>query len=261
MALQTIHIERTDDLLIATIDRSDSELNAIDETLHHELGELMRMLKREDSARAVLLTGTPQAFSAGGDFGWFPQLDNLHTLERLRRDAKQLIWDLLDVEIPIIAAISGPAVGLGASVALLCDIIVMAESAVIADPHVKVGIVAGDGGAAIWPLLVGPSLAKQYLLTGDPVRSADALRMGLVNEVVPDAEVISRGLAWAHRLAAGAPLAVRATKIAVNQQVKRALLDSFDLSTAMEISTFLSDDHREALAALKERRQPRFTGR
>jgi enoyl-CoA hydratase len=209
----------------------------------------------------VLLTGTPQAFSAGGDFGWFPQLDNLHTLDRLRRDAKQLIWDLLDVELPIVSAISGPAVGLGASVALLCDMIVMGESAVIADPHVKVGIVAGDGGAAIWPLLVGPALAKQYLMTGDPVRPADALRMGLVNEVVPDSDVVERGLSWARRLAAGAPLAVRATKIAVNQQVKRALLDSFDLSTAMEISTFLSDDHREALAAIEDKRPPQFKGR
>jgi enoyl-CoA hydratase len=261
MEMENIRIERDGDVLIATIDRPDSALNAVDEKLHSELGELMRRLKRESTARAVLLTGTEQAFSAGGDFGWFPELDNLATLDALRRDAKQLIWDLLDVEIPIIAALRGPAVGLGASIALLCDLIVMSESAVIADPHVKVGIVAGDGGAAIWPLLVGPAIAKRYLLTGDAVRAADALRLGLVNEVVPSAEVIDRGMHWARRLAAGAPLAIKATKLAVNQQVKRALLDSYDLSTAMEISTFLSDDHREALAAIQERRPPTFTGR
>jgi len=126
---------------------------------------------------------------------------------------------------------------------------------------VKVGIVAGDGGAAIWPLLVGPALAKQYLMTGDPLTAADAARLGLVNEVVPDAQIRERGLAWAARLAAGAPLAVRATKIAVNQQVKRALLDSFDVSTALEMTTLVSADHQEALDALREKRPPRFEGR
>jgi enoyl-CoA hydratase len=126
---------------------------------------------------------------------------------------------------------------------------------------VKVGIVAGDGGAAIWPLLIGPALAKQYLMTGDPLTAVDAARLGLVNEVVPAAETRERGLAWAARLADGAPLAVRATKIAVNQQVKRALLDSFDVSTALEMTTFLSADHQEALDALREKRPPRFEGR
>ncbi|MGD9704069.1 MAG: enoyl-CoA hydratase/isomerase family protein [Acidimicrobiia bacterium] len=258
---ETIRLDREGDVLVATIDRPGNDLNAVDATLHDELGGLFRMLKRERSARAVLLTGSKRAFTAGGDFGWFPQLRDLQTLDQLRRDGKQLIWDLLDVELPVVAAVNGPAIGLGASIALLCDVIVMADTAVIADPHVKVGIVAGDGGAAIWPLLVGPAIAKQYLMTGDPVTAADAARLGLVNEVVPSAEVRDRGLAWAARLAAGAPLAVRATKAAVNQQVKRALLDSFDLSTALEITTFLSADHQEALDAMSERRPPDFRGR
>jgi enoyl-CoA hydratase len=258
---ETIRFDREGDVLVVTIDRPGNDVNAIGATLHEELGRLFRLLKREQEARAILLTGSKRAFTAGGDFEWFPELRDLATLDALRRDAKQLIWDLLDVELPIVAALNGPAVGLGASIALLCDVIVMADTAVIADPHVKVGIVAGDGGAAIWPLLAGPAIAKQYLLTGDPVPAAEAARLGLVNEVVPAAEVRARGLAWAARLAAGAPLAVRATKLAVNQQVKRALLDSFDLSTALEITTFLSADHREALAAHQERRTPRFEGR
>ena len=258
---ETIRMERVGSVLVATIDRPGSDLNAVNGVVHEELARLFRVLKREDTARAVLLTGSKKAFTAGGDFEWFPQLRELTKLDALRRDAKQLIWDLLDVELPIVAALNGPAVGLGASIALLCDVIVMAETAVIADPHVRVGIVAGDGGAAIWPLLVGPALAKQYLLTGDPVDSETALRLGLVNDVAPVAEVRDRGLAWAARLAAGAPLAVRATKQAVNQQVKRALLDSFDLSAASEITTFLSADHQEALDAMRERRAPRFEGR
>jgi enoyl-CoA hydratase len=121
--------------------------------------------------------------------------------------------------------------------------------------------VAGDGGCAIWPLLVGPARAKQYLLTGDSVSAVEAERIGLVNRVLPAAELEREALAFATRLAAGAPLAVRYTKQAVNKLVKEALNTAFDTSTALEIVTFRSDDHREALAAIKEKRAPVFRGR
>jgi enoyl-CoA hydratase len=208
-----------------------------------------------------VLTGSGKAFSAGGDFAWFPELRDMAALDALRRDAKQLIWDLLDVELPIVAAVNGHAMGLGASIALLCDVIFMADTATIGDPHVKVGIVAGDGGVAIWPLAVGPARAKQYLLTGDALTAAEAERIGLVNRVVPAASLLDEAMAFAARLAAGAPLAVRYTKIAVNKLVKDALNVAFDASTALELVTFQSEDHREALAALKEKRPPQFKGR
>jgi enoyl-CoA hydratase len=258
MALQ---FERIDRVLRVTIDHPGSALNSVDALLHDELTALFRDLKREDEARAVVFTGRGKAFSAGGDFDWFPSLDNLEKLEHLRRDAKQMIWDLLEVQIPIVAAINGPAVGLGASLALLCDVIYMADTATIADPHVRVGIVAGDGGAAIWPLAVGPARAKQYLLTGDPVPAAEAERIGLVNRVVPGADLQDEALAFATRLADAAPLAVQYTKQAVNKLVKDALNVAFDTSTALEIVTFQSEDHREALAALREKRKPDFEGR
>jgi enoyl-CoA hydratase len=248
-------------VLRVTIDHPASEWNAVDALLHGELTRLFPTLQREDEARAVILTGRGKAFSAGGDFAWFPTLDDLAKLEHLRRDAKQMIWDLLDVSIPIVAAINGPAVGLGASLALLCDVILMADTATVADPHVRVGIVAGDGGAAIWPLAIGPARAKQYLMTGDPVSAAEAERIGLVNAVVPAAELQDRALAFAQRLADGAPLAIQYTKQAVNKLVKDALNIAFDTSTALEIVTFRSEDHREALAALAEKRRPRFAGR
>jgi enoyl-CoA hydratase len=259
-SMATIGIERDGDVIVATIDNPASDLNTVDGQLHADLAELMRRLKLERAARAVLLQGSKKAFSAGGDFGWFPTLDTVGKLDRLRAEAKNIIWDLLDVELPIVAAVNGPAVGLGASVALLCDVVVMATTATIVDPHVRVGIVAGDGGAAIWPLLIGPLKAKQYLLTGDPVNAEEAARLGIVTEVVEPGELGGRALAWAHRLAAGAPLAIRYTKQSINAQVKRALLDSFDVSTALEIVTFRSDDHAEALAAIRDRRTPRFTG-
>jgi enoyl-CoA hydratase len=257
----TLHSERLGDVLKITIAHPTSPLNAVDEALHEDLAALFRALRRETQARCVLLTGQGRAFSAGGDFAWFPKFQEPETIESVRRDGKQMIWDLLDVEVPIVAAVNGPAIGLGASLALLCDVIFAADGATFADPHVKVGIVAGDGGVAIWPLAVGPARAKQYLLTGDPIGAVEAERIGLVNFVVPAAELQEKALAFAQRLAAGAPLAVRYTKLAVNKLVKDALNVAFDTSTALELVTFRSEDHQEALAALRDKRPPRFRGR
>ena len=248
-------------LLKVTIDRPDSDLNAVDAQLHHELTKLMAVLKEEREARCIVLTGVGKAFSAGGDFDWFPTLQAPGKLEDLRQEAKNLIWDMLDIQVPIVAAINGHAVGLGASIGLLCDIIFVAESAIISDPHVSVGIVAGDGGTIIWPLAVGPALAKQYLLTGDPIDAAEAHRIGLINFVSPNGEVVDDAIAYATKLAAKAPLAVQYTKVAVNKLLKDAANTAFDAATALELLTFQSEDHPEALAAIAEKREPKFKGR
>lgn len=258
---EAIGFTREGDVLRVTVDRPGSALNAVDGHLHEELSALFPALQRERDARAVLLTGKGRAFSAGGDFGWFPSLQDPGRLEDLRLDARQMIWDLLDVHLPIVCAINGHAVGLGASIALLCDVIFMARSATIADPHVRVGLVAGDGGTVAWPLAVGPARAKEYLLTGDAISADEAERVGLVNHVVADEQLDAEAAGFAARLAAGAPLAVQYTKQAVNKLVKDALNLSFDTATALEIVTFRSEDHAEALAAQRERRPPRFTGR
>jgi enoyl-CoA hydratase len=256
-----IHFERLGAVLRVTIQNPRNDLNTVDGEMHSELARLFRELRRENEARAIVLTAKGKTFSAGGDFGWFSQISDGAAIEEVRRDGKQIIWDLLDVELPIVAAINGPAVGLGASIALLCDVIFMADTASLADPHVRVGIVAGDGGAAIWPLAVGPARAKEYLLTGDAVQAADAERMGLVNRVVPAARLQEEALAFAERLAAGAPLAIRHTKIAVNKLVKDALNTAFDYSMAAETFTMASEDHKEAVRAIREKRRPDFKGR
>ena len=259
--MDTIRTERDGDLLIVTIDHPNSKMNAVDEQLHHDLWELFRMLAAERDARAIVLTGSGRAFSAGGDMTWFPQLRSPNRLDALRREGKQLIWNLLDVEVPIVCALNGPAVGLGASVALLCDVIVMADTAAIIDPHVQVGLVAGDGGAAIWPLLVGPLAAKRHLMLGDPLGADEALRLGVASEVCASDDVADVARRWAQRLAAQPPLAVQGTKIAVNAQIKQALLTSFDLSMALEMSCFHSADHAEAVSAFVDKRTPKFQGR
>lgn len=253
--MQAIRTERRGDILVVTIDHPTSPMNAVDALLHDEFAELFSMLKREGEARAIVLTGgTKRAFSAGGDLSWFPTLREVGALDALRRTAKQLIWDLLDVEPPIVCALNGTAAGLGASIALLCDLIVMADTASIVDPHVRVGLVAGDGGTAIWPLLLGPLAAKRHLLLCEPLTAPDALRLGVASEVVPAEEVEDAAMGWAQRLAALPPLAVTGTKLALNASLKRALLDSFDLSTALEIPCFLSEDHVAAVDAWQQRR-------
>ena len=261
LRFEALRVARRGAVLEVTIAHPKSELNAVDALLHDELTALFRALRREREARAVLLTGSGRAFCAGGDFGWLPELRGLAKLEPLRSDAKQLIWDLLDVELPIVAALNGPAVGLGASIALLCDVIFMADSASLADPHVRVGIVAGDGGVVIWPLVLGPARAKEFLLTGDRVDAGTAERWGLVNRAVPAADLLGEARAFAERLAAGAPLALRYTKLAVNKWIKDVANVAFDASTALEIVTFQSEDHQEALAAIREKRKPAFKGR
>ncbi len=266
LGLATIKVDRTTlvggaEILVCTIDNPASAYNSVDASLHREFAMLFRALRDEPDARAVVLTGSKKAFCAGGDFAWFDDLHDIASLEHLRRDAKAIIWDLLDIEIPVVAALNGPAVGLGASIALLCDAIFMGSDATIADPHVRVGIVAGDGGTTIWPLVLGPMLAKRYLLTGDAVGADEALRLGLVSHVSPRESVLADALAFAGRLADGAPLALRATKAAVNKLVKDALNVSFDTATNAELITLLSADHIEALAARGERRAPIFRGR
>jgi len=259
--MEAFTFNRHGHVLEVVLHHPTSPVNAVDALLHHEFGELFRVLKREREARAVVLVGEGKAFSAGGDFNWFPQLRNMAALSDLSRDAKQLIWDMLDVEVPIVCGLNGSAAGLGASIALLCDLIVMSERAVIIDPHVNVGLVAGDGGAAVWPLLLGPLAAKRHLLLGEPLTAAEALRLGVASEVCPPTDVRERAMVWAQRLATQPPLAVKGTKQAVNAQLKQALLISFDLSGALEIPCFFSADHAEAVDAIQQKRIPTFEGR
>ena len=257
-----LRFERLDGhVLLVTIDRPENPLNAVNERMHDELTQLFPLLQAEREARCIVLTGAGPTFSAGGDFDWFPTLQAPGRLEPLRQDGKNLIWDLLDVQVPIVAAVNGHAMGLGASIALLCDVIFVASSARIGDPHVKVGIVAGDGGTVIWPLAIGPALAKQYLLTGDPISAEEAHRLGMVNFVTPDDECLDQAVTYARRIAANAPMAVQYTKVAVNKLLKDAANTAFDVATALEIVTFQSQDHAEALAALKDKRDPPFHNR
>lgn len=257
----TIRFERTDSILTVILDNPASDTNAVDETSHAEFARLFRDLREEREARAIVLTGSKQAFCAGGDPGMLMKMRDLRLLNQARYEAKQMMWDLLDVELPIVAAINGDAVSLGASIALFSDVIFMAKDAVLQDPHVLIGLVAGDGGAIVWPMTVGPAVAKRYLLTGDPLSAEEALRLGLVTHVSTADQVLADATAFAERLAAGAPLAVRYTKQAVNRVIKSVMGDAFEAGLGHELVTFLSDDLMQAMSAMQEGRQPQFSGR
>jgi enoyl-CoA hydratase len=258
---QTIEAKRDGKVLILTLNRPE-KLNAVNGRLHHELATIFADVAEDGEANAVVLTGAGRAFSAGGDVEWFGQVaGDPREFDLVQREARKIVQDLLELEAPVIAAVNGAATGLGATIALFCDTIFMADSAKIGDPHVKMGIVAGDGGAVIWPWLLGPARAKEYLLTGDLLTAQEAERIGLVNRVVPVAECLPRALEFAHRLADGPILAIKWTKVSVNKLLKAAANLVLDTSLALEARTFQTEDHREAVRAFVEKRPPRFSGR
>ena len=247
---------------LCTLNRPDA-LNAISMAMHHELEALFAQLGGDSEVRAIVLTGAGRAFCAGGDVkdmgtggGYAENPGGIFD-----SGARQLSANLAAIEKPVIAAVNGVAVGLGATIALLCDIVFMADTARIGDPHVKVGLVPGDGGAVIWPLLVGPARAKEYLMTGDLLPAAEAERIGLVSHVVPADKVVEEALALARRLAAGPTLAIRFAKLSVQRTVLQAMLSSLDMSLALEAITGQSRDHAEAVRAFSEKRDPKFEGR
>jgi enoyl-CoA hydratase len=234
--------------------------NAVDPLLHEELSEIFYAANDDKGSDVVILTGEGNAFCAGGDINWFRRAIAGEDHVPGVMEAKKIIFGLLDLEKPVIAKVRGPAVGLGCTIALFCDTIFAADDAVFIDPHVKVGIVAGDGGAVIWPHLIGHARAKEYLMTGDPVPAADAWRMGLINHLVPAADLDARVDAFAKKLAGGATQAIRYTKVSVNLGLKQLVTTILDASIAYEMTTFATNDHREAVAAFLEKRKPQFTG-
>ncbi len=259
-----IKVEKDNKLATVTFNRPES-LNAVNSELHDELEHIWVDLAADEEINAILLTGAGKAFSAGGDVKamkarWGTEEGRKWTLT-IPSAGRRIIQNLLDVEQPIIAAVNGDAMGLGANIALLSDVIVASETARIADTHVKVGIVAGDSGAVIWPLLVGPARAKEYLMRGTLINGAEAARIGLVNYAVPADQVMPKAREIARELADGPTYAIRWTKLSVNKWLKQQVNTILDASIAYEMVTFYTEDHLEAATAFAEKRKPVFRGK
>ena len=185
-------------------------------------------------------------------------IDEPARFEQTIREAKQIVFGLIDCEKPVIAKLNGHATGLGCTIALFCDVIFAAEHAKIGDPHVSIGFVAGDGGAVIWPQLIGYARAKEYLLTGDLMTAAQAAQIGLINYAIPAAELDERVAAFADRLSAGATRAIRWTKMSVNIGLRDLATSIMDASLAYEALSNITPDHAEAVRAFSEKRAPVF---
>lgn len=251
--------ERKDKIVTVSFNRPES-LNAINAELHTELSQIFADIAQDQDSEVVVLTGKGRAFCAGGDIKWFQDM-TAQQLDALFVEARKIIIDMLEVEQPIIAAVNGAATGLGATLALFSDVIFAAENAKIGDPHVRVGVVAGDGGAVIWPWLVGAARAKEFLMTGDLLTAQEAERIGLINRVVAPDQLMSTAMAFATRLAHGPTKAIRWTKVSVNKILRDTANLVLDTSLALEKQCFSTQDHKEAIRAFAEKRDPQFTGK
>lgn len=237
--------------------------NAFPAGMHYTLSRIWDDIMDDPEVRVVVLTGAGKTFSGGGDAAKMQRkIDNPEDWDRFTvPEARRLVFRMLECDKPIIARINGDALGLGATIALLCDISVMSETARIGDSHVKVGLVAGDGGALIWPQLIGLSRAKEYLMLGELIPAPEAWRIGLVNHVVPPDQLDEKVYGIAAKFARGASRAIRGTKQALNMPLRQTAHALMDLSMSLETYSHLSDDHQEAVHGLVEKRRPRFTGR
>jgi enoyl-CoA hydratase/carnithine racemase len=243
-----LRVESDGPVRIVRLARAE-QLNAVNEELHLALTRVFPRLDADADARVAVVTGEGRAFSAGGDFELLSRMADDRALRRaVIAEGRELVLNMIRCRIPVIAAVNGPAVGLGCSVIALSDVVYMAESAYLADPHVAVGLVAADGGPLTWPLHTSLLLAKEYAFTGDRIPAARAAAIGLANHVCPDDEVLPAALAAARRIAALPRQAVEATKRALNLHVERAVLATIDFAMAAESESFDTPELRDTLA-------------
>jgi enoyl-CoA hydratase len=258
---KTIVLSRQGRQLTITLNRPDS-MNAVNYDMHEELIEVMQFAAADRESDLLLLTGAGRAFSAGGDLDHLARnAANPELFDQEARAAKQIFFTMLDIDKPIVCRMNGHAVGLGATLALLSDVIFAADGAKIGDPHVGVGLVAGDGGAILWAHRIGMTRAKEYLLTGDLLTAKRAEEIGLINHCVAPEELDARVEAFCDKLLNGAMQAIRYTKILTNLELKRTAHAIMDAGIAYETLSVRGADHREAVQALREKRKPNFKGK
>ncbi len=253
-----IKVEKKERVAILTLNNPDA-MNAIGKPEHAEIEHIFEDMNEDPEVNAVILTGAGRAFSAGGDINLMISGYTDHSIRISSTSVKRIIINLLSCRKPVIAALNGACAGLGATIALQCDIVIASEKARIGDPHIGVGILPGDGGCIIWPLLVGMCKAKQYLMSGEMVTAAEAERMGLITKVVPPEKLMEEAWAQAKKFADGPTLAISLTKMCLNKILMDRINLLFDTTIAYEYHTLNSPDHLEAAKSFLEKRAPKFT--
>lgn len=257
---EELQVEADGPVRIVRLNRPD-HLNATDRALHRALAQVWPRIDADEGARAAVLTGAGRAFSAGGDMSYLEALIGDSALRKETFfDGRQIVTTMIRCRVPVVAAVNGPAVGLGCSLVALADVSYMAESAYLADPHVAVGLVAADGGPISWPLLTSLQLAKEYALTGDRIPARRAAEIGLANHVCPDDEVMAQALACAHRIAKLPRGAVEDTKRVMNLHLERAVLATLDFALAAEDRSFGSPELRATVDRFRSRAEAAGAG-
>lgn len=259
-AFESLKFDRPAERVLRIRLHNPGKLNAVDARMHKELADVWRAVDADAETSAVILTGTGDAFSAGGDFEVLESLcRDQETRLTVWKEARDIVYNVINCSKPVISAIRGPAVGAGLAAALVADISIAARSARFIDGHTRLGVAAGDHSVIVWPLLVGMAKAKYYLLTCEALDGVEAERIGLVSLCVEDQALEEKALEVAAKLARGAPSAIRLTKYALNNWLRLAG-PSFDASLALEFLGWTGEEVREGIASLKEKRKPSFPG-
>lgn len=246
-------IEHRGPVALVTLNNPEGR-NSFSDEMHVAMREVWEHLALDTSVRSIVLTGAGKAFSAGGNIpGFIRHYEDLQYRRDSLRGARRLLDAMVECPKPMIAAVNGPAVGLGCSVAVSCDIVLIAESTFMADTHVAVGLVAGDGGAATWPLFMSVLKAKYYLLTGDRIPAQDCVELGLANFAVPDDELLDRSIELAERLAKQPQQALEETKRAVNLHLQRAISLVAPFALAAESESFSTEDIGKVIESFKKK--------
>lgn len=258
--------ETRDHIAILTLNRPE-KLNPItDQDLIEALLATLDRMERDHDIRVAILTGAGKGFSSGGDVRKMDGKSGINdtkavrTRHLYRHGIQRLPRAFAALEVPVIAAVNGPAYGAGFDLTCMCDIRIAGESAIFAESFVKLGLIAGDGGSWLLPRVVGFSKACEMALTGDPINAAEALACGLVSRVVPDSALMEEALKLAGRIAANAPYAVRMTKRLLWEGREMTLPASLDMAASMQSLAHLTDDHQEAVQAFIEKRKPKVRG-
>ncbi|MCV7282420.1 enoyl-CoA hydratase/isomerase family protein [Mycolicibacterium flavescens] len=232
---------------VVTLNRPD-DLNGANRPMHQAMARVWEHLGADPDARAVVVTGSGKAFSAGGDFGYMQEnIDDEAMRAETIDEGRSIIRGMVNCPLPVIAAVNGPAVGLGCSIALLCDLVLMADGSFLADPHLRMGLVPGDGGM-VWPALIGLSRAKEYLFLGSRIPAEKAVEFGLASRVVDGDQLMAEAMALAHRLSTVPPAALQRTKTALNEYLRPQLAGAFESALTGELDSMGSVEHREAVA-------------
>jgi enoyl-CoA hydratase len=258
---ETLKITRQGKILTVAFNRPDLR-NATNATMHRELVRVFPQISQDPETNVVILTGEGKAFSAGGDIGQMQyDLDHPARWQEAMAEARAILIGMINCDRPIIARINGAAVGLGSTLALMCDITIATETAKIADPHVNVGMTAGDGGSILWPVLAGHAKARLLLLTGEVITGRQAADIGLITEAVPAEALDARVNQIAEKIANGAQIAIRTTKRAMNMSLRKQIEAEIDAHLGLETMSYLSEDHRIAVKAFHDGTPPVFKGR